>query len=153
MKPRFTYIFTLSLLMSFLVGVVMSITMMLRNGQPLEPVSLLANIGLATAIGLVVMLIFPVARGGEALALFYGAEPGKLAFGLLQSVVIATAMTFCVSFGMVAVGTGFFELPDGSTFIVRWLEPIWDVWGIAYLATILGLPVATWVANKAFGQK
>lgn len=153
MKPRFAFVLTLSLLMSFAVGFVMSVTMMLKNGQPLDAMPLLVNVGLATAIGLVVMLVLPVAHAGELLAGFYGSKPSALAFGLLQSVVIATVMTFCVSFGMTAAGTGFGAMPDGTTFIVRWLSPIWDIWGIAYLATILSLPVATWIAKRLFGPK
>lgn len=148
MKPSFGFVFTLSLIMSFVVGVVMSIAMMIYNGQPLDAAPLLINIGLATAIGLVVMFVMPVARGGEKFAEFYGAQRGGLIWGLLQSVVIATVMTFCVSFGMTAFGTGFATFPDGTTFVVRWLTPIAAVWGIAYVATILALPVATAIAGK-----
>ena len=150
MKPSFGFIFVLSLAMSFVVGAVMSVSMMLYNGQPLDIVPLLLNILVATVIGLVVMLVIPVARGGEAFARFYGSQnPTSLGFGLLQSLVIATVMTFCVSFGMTAFGTGFATFPDGTTFIVRWLSPIADIWGIAYVATILGLPVCTALAKKA----
>ena len=148
MKPSFGFVFTLSLLMSFIVGVVMSVAMTLYNGQPFEAMPLLMNIGLATLIGLVVMLVIPVARGGEKFAAFYGADRTGLAWGLLQSVVIATVMTFCVSFGMTAAGTGFATFPDGTSFLMRWLGPIGAMWGVAYVATILGLPLATAVAGK-----
>lgn len=120
MKPSFGFIFTIDLSMSFVVGAVMSVAMMIYNGQPLEPVPLLVNVVLATVIGLVVLLIIPVIRGGEKFAQFYGSENQRsLAFGLLQSIVIATVMTFCVSFGMTAFGTGFETFPDGTSFIVR----------------------------------
>lgn len=149
MKPSFKFVFVLSITMSFVVGAVMSVAMMLYNGQPLEAVPLLVNIALATVIGLVVMLVIPVAKGGEALARFYGSkDPESLGFGLLQSLVIATVMTFCVSFGMTAVGTGFATFPDGTSFFMRWLSPVSDVWGIAYVATILGLPICTTLAKK-----
>lgn len=90
MKPSFGFIFTIDLSMSFVVGAVMSVAMMIYNGQPLEPVPLLVNVVLATVIGLVVLLIIPVIRGGEKFAQFYGSENQRsLAFGLLQSIVIA----------------------------------------------------------------
>lgn len=149
MKPSFGFIFTIDLSMSFVVGAVMSVAMMIYNGQPLEPVPLLVNVVLATVIGLVVLLIIPVIRGGEKFAQFYGSDNQRsLAFGLLQSIVIATVMTFCVSFGMTAFGTSFETFPDGTSFIVRWLAPIASIWGIAYVATILGLPVCTALARK-----
>ena len=112
-------------------------------------VPVLLNVLVATTIGLVVMLVIPVAQGGSKYAMFYGAAPDTLGFGLLQSLVIATVMTFCVSFGMTAFGTGFAMFPDGTTFFVRWLSPIADIWGIAYIATISGLPVCTAIAKKA----
>ena len=67
MKPSFGFIFTIDLSMSFVVGAVMSFAMMIYNGQPLEPMPLLVNVVLATVIGLVVLLIIPVIRGGENL--------------------------------------------------------------------------------------
>lgn len=151
MKPTFRFIFTLSLLMSFALGVVMSVAVTLYNKQPLDLVPLLVNIGLATAIGLIVMLVIPVARSGEKFAEFYGAQRDGLIWGLLQSVVIVTVMTFFVSFGMTAFNTGFMTFPDGTTFVVRWLAPIASIWSIAYIATILVLPVATFIANKVGG--
>ncbi|MEI3376975.1 MAG: hypothetical protein V8R08_03960 [Coriobacteriales bacterium] len=152
MKPKFSFIITIDISMSLIVGAVMSVAMMLYNGQPLEPVPLLLNIVLATVIGVVVLLIIPVIKGGGAFARFYGShDEGSLGFGLLQSVVIATVMTFCVSFGMTAVGTGFETFPDGTTFVMRWLIPIASIWGIAYVATILGLPLCMALARKVSG--
>lgn len=153
MKPSFGFVFTLSLLMSFAVGTVMTFAMALHNGQPLEPAPILVQMLIATIIGLVVMLVLPIARLGEKFAEFFGAERAGLAWGLLQSVVIATVMTFCVSFGMTAFATGFATFPDGTTFLVRWLAPIASIWGIAYVATILALPLATTIAQKVGGKK
>ncbi|GAA6490060.1 MULTISPECIES: hypothetical protein [Gordonibacter] len=148
MKPSFGFVFTLSLIMSLVVGVVMTFTMTMFNGQPFMLVPLCLQIAVATVIGLVIMLVLPVAQAGEKFAAFYGAERTGLAWGLLQSLVIATVMTFCVSFGMTAFATGFGDMPDGSTFLMRWLTPITSVWGVSYIATILFLPVATFVARK-----
>lgn len=150
MKPSFRFVFVLSLSMSFVVGAAMSVSMMLYTGQPLDAVPLILNILVATIIGVIVMLVIPVACGGEAFARFYGArDSASFGFGLLQSLVTATVMTFCVSFGMVVFGTGFEATPDGTTFVVRWLSPIADMWGKAYIATVLGLPVCTTLARKA----
>jgi hypothetical protein len=148
MKPTFAFRFVLSLIMSFVVGLTMSVAMTLHNGQPLMAEMIAIQTAIATAIGLIVMLVLPIAQLGDKLAAFYGAERTGLAWGLLQSVVIATAMTFCVSFGMTAFATGFATFPDGTTFIVRWLSPIVSVWGTSYLATILALPLATAIAPQ-----
>lgn len=151
MKPSFGFIFTLSLFMSFVVGLVMTVAMSLYNGAQLTLAPVAIQAGLATVIGLVVMLVLPVAKLGEKLAAFYGAERNGLLWGVLQSVVINTFMTFFVSFGMTAFATGFGATPDGTAFIARWLSPIPEVWGIAYVATVLALPVATAIAKKVGG--
>lgn len=148
MKPSFGFIFTMSFVMSLVMGAVMSTAMMLHNGQPLEAVPLLISTGVATVIGVVVMLVIPAVRMGEKLAEFYGASRNGLLYGILQALVINTIMTFCVSFGMTAFATGFATFPDGTTFVVRWLDPIVSIWGTAYLATVLAMPVATAIARK-----
>lgn len=153
MKPSFRFIFTLSLIMSFVVGLVMTVAMSLYNATPLSPAPVAIQTGVATLVGLVVMLVLPVAQLGEKLAAFYGAQRNGLLWGILQSVVINTFMTFFVSFGMTAYGTGFATTPEGITFIVRWLSPISEVWGIAFVTTILALPVATAAAKSIDGGK
>lgn len=152
-KPSFKFMLILGLIMSFVVGSVMSVYMLLYNGAPLEPIPLLINIALATVIGLVVCLVIPIASLGSKLAVFYGSEPGALLHGALQAVVINTIMTFCISFGMTAFATGFATFPDGVNFFMRWLEPIPSVWGIAFITTFLTLPLAMTAAKKAEGQK
>lgn len=147
MKPSFKFRFLLSLIMSLVVGLVMSLAMMLYNGMPLIPMLLLTWTLLATLVGLVVMLALPVAQLGSKFSEFYGAKQGSLGHGLLQSVIIATVMTLCVSFGMTAYATGFGATPDGTSFIVRWLTPVSAIWGTAYLTTIVVLPVAAAIAG------
>ncbi len=152
-KPSLAFILVLSTVMSVCVGIVMSIYMMLMKGMALEPMPLLINIGIATLIGIVVCSVLPVAPLGSKLAVFYGSKPGDLLHGALQSVVINTIMTFCVSFGMTAFATGFATFPDGTSFFVRWLAPIPSVWGIAFITTFLCLPIAMTLARKADGDK
>jgi hypothetical protein len=125
----------------------MTIAVMLYSGQPLELVPILMQGGLATVIGIIVML-FPVVPLADRFAAFYGADPHGLLGGILSSIVTTTVMTFCISFGMTVFATGFVTFPDGTSFIMRWLTPIVHIWGTAYLATILALPVAVRVAPK-----
>lgn len=153
MKPSIKFMLVMGLIMSFVVGAVMSVYMMLYNGAPLEPMPLLINLALATVIGVVVCVVIPVAPLGSKLAIFYGSKPGDLLHGALQAVVINTIMTFCISFGMTAFATGFATFPDGVNFFMRWLDPIPTVWGIAFMATFLTMPIAMTLARKADGQK
>lgn len=146
MPLRFKLI--MGFVMSFAVGAIMSIYMMLMNGAPLIPVPVLITIGLSTLIGCLVCWILPVIPLGDKFAAFYGAERGKPAWTLLQSLVLATVLTLFVSFGMTAYSTGFADMPDGGpSFIMRWLDPIPSVWGIAYISTVLFMPIATALAS------
>lgn len=153
MKPPFVFVFVMSLFMSFVMGVVMSIAMTVINGAPFIPAALAVQIVLATVVGLVVMLVLPVAQVGEKFAGLFHAKRGSLPFNMLQAIVINTVMTFCVSFAMTAYATGFADMPGGVTFVMRWLGPIPLVWVIAYIATNLALPVGTMLAVKAAGDK
>lgn len=146
MPLRFKLI--MGFIMSFGVGVVMSIYMMLINGAPLVPIPLLITIGIATLIGTLVCWILPVIPLADKFAAFYGAERGKPAWTLLQSLVLATVLTVFVSFGMTAFSTGFATFPDGGpSFVMRWLDPIPAVWGIAFISTVLLMPIATALAS------
>jgi hypothetical protein len=147
MKPPFIFQFTVSCIISIVVGFTMTIAVMLHNGQPLELMPVLIQGGLATIIGIVVMLL-PIVRLGDNFASFYGAPPHSLLSGMLQAIVTTTVMTFCISFGMTAFATGFETFPDGTSFLMRWLGPIVSIWGTAYLATILVLPLAVAIAPK-----
>lgn len=151
MKPSFKFQIVMNFVMSFLIGIVMTGAMALKTGTPFKPEILLPQIGVATLIGFVVMLVLPIAMLGNKLALGYGAKMGTPAQGLLQGMVIATAMTFLVSFGMTAFATGFGPMPDGTPFIIRWFGPIPSIWGIAYVATIIFMPLGLWLARKADG--
>ena len=153
MKPPFVFVFVMSLFMSFVMGVVMSVAMTIINGAPFIVPVLLTQIAIATAVGLVVMLVLPVAQLGEKFAGVFHTKRGSLPFNMLQAVVINTVMTLCVSFAMTAYATGFGDMPGGATFIMRWLGPIPLVWVIAYIATNLALPVGTMLAAKAAGDK
>jgi len=152
MKPSFISQLITSSIVSLVVGFTMTIAVMLHNAQPLELIPTLIQGAIATVIGIVVML-FPVVRLGDTFAGFYGADPHGLLGGILQSVVTTTVMTFCISFGMTAFATGFETFPDGTSFLMRWLSPIVSIWGTAYLATILTLPVAVAIAPKGKGRK
>lgn len=153
MKPPFIFVFVMSLFMSFVMGVVMSIAMTIINGAPFVIPTLLVQIGLATLVGLVVMLVLPVAQLGEKFAGLFHAKRSSLPFNMLQAVIINTVMTFFVSFAMTAYATGFGDMPGGVTFIMRWMGPIPLVWVIAYIATNLALPAGTMLAVKAAGDK
>jgi hypothetical protein len=146
-KPPFIFSFVVSCIVSVVVGFCMTVAVMLHNRQPLELVPILVQGALATVIGIIVMLL-PVPRLGNHFAAFYGADPHGLLGGILQSVVTTTVMTFCISFGMTAFATGFATFPNGTSFVMRWLTPIVSIWGTAYLATILTLPVAVALAPK-----
>lgn len=146
MPLRFKLI--MGFVMSFGVGIVMSIYMMLINGAPLIPIPLLITIGVATLIGCLVCWILPVIPMADKFAAFYGAERGKPAWTLLQSLILATVLTLFVSFGMTAFSTGFVTFPDGGpSFIMRWLDPIPTVWGIAFVSTVLLMPIGTALAS------
>lgn len=146
MPLRFKLI--MGFVMSFGVGIVMSIYMMLINGAPLVPAPVMITIGIATLIGCLVCWILPVIPLADKLAAFYGAERGKPAWTILQSLVLATVLTLFVSFGMTAYSTGFVTFPDGGpSFVMRWLGPIPAVWGIAFVSTVLLMPIGTTLAS------
>ncbi|BAE86552.1 hypothetical protein [Desulfitobacterium hafniense] len=134
--------------MSFTVGAVMSIYMMLLNGAPLIPIPLLIMIGIATLIGCLVCWILPVIPLADKFAASFGAERGKPAWTVLQSLILATVLTIFVSCGMTAYATGFSTFPNGGpSFVMRWLSPIPSVFGIAYVATLLMMPLGAALAS------
>lgn len=152
-KPSLKFLCIMGFVMSFVLGVVMSVYMTLYHGAPLVPMELVINASLATVVGMVVCIGLPVVPLGAKFAIFYGAKPDSLLHKALQAVVINTVMTFCVSFVMTAYATGFATFPDGTSFIVRWLEPVPAIWGIAFIATLLTLPLAMTLALKAEGKR
>ncbi|HZK44015.1 MAG TPA: hypothetical protein VFC73_06965 [Syntrophomonadaceae bacterium] len=146
MPLRFKLI--MGLFMSFAVGTVMSIYMTLLNGAPLVPIPLLTMIGVATLIGSLVCWVLPVIPLADKFAAFLGAERGKPAWTVLQSLVLAIVLTIFVSFGMTAYATGFSTFPNGGpSFVMRWLSPIPSIFGIAYISTLLMMPVGTTLAS------
>ena len=101
------YYIVYGLFFSLIVAAVLCLCLTIMQGVPhIDPVFWLMSFAVAFVTSFVVTAVVPLARIAAACAVYFDAQPGSVAFRLIQNVFFSTLIMFFLGIVMTAFMTG-----------------------------------------------
>lgn len=101
------YYIVYGLFFSLIVAAVLCLCLTIMQGVPhIDPVFWLMSFAVAFVTSFVVTAVVPLARIAAACAVYFDAQPGSVAFRLIQNVFFSTLIMFFLGLVMTAFMTG-----------------------------------------------
>lgn len=101
------YYIVYGLFFSLIVAAVLCLCLTIMQGVPhIDPVFWLMSFAVAFVTSFVVTAVIPLARIAAACAVYFDAQPGSVAFRLIQNVFFSTLIMFFLGLVMTAFMTG-----------------------------------------------
>ena len=101
------YYIVYGLFFSLIVAAVLCLCLTIMQGVPhIDPVFWLMSFAVAFVTSFVVTAVIPLARIAAACAVYFDAQPGSVAFRLIQNVFFSTLIMFFLGIVMTAFMTG-----------------------------------------------
>ena len=162
-KQKFMIDLIMTVIMSIAMGLIASFVVF-RNPAtqtPPFPILCLTNIGESIIVGVVVALIIPLGKIGNALTKKANAKPPSLKYGLINSIPMAVGnsviISAVVSFVNIAQAHGKMPADQAPPLLIMWFSN----WGpllipsilISYVLALLIAPVVVWIVRSPKGMK
>ena len=151
------YYIVYGLFFSLIVAAVLCLCLTIMQGVPhIDPVFWLMSFAVAFVTSFVVTAVVPLARIAAACAVYFDAQPGSVAFRLIQNVFFSTLIMFFLGIVMTAFMTGVGETQAlnamtgemiGVNLFDRFVALCLQFWPTIVIVGFLSDPAAGGLAN------
>ena len=157
------YYIIYGLFFSLFVAAVLCLCLTIAQGMPhIDPVFFLMSFLVAFVTSFVVTAVVPLARIAGACACYYDAEPGNVAFRLIQNVFFSTLIMLVLGIVMTAFMTGIGEVEMTSAMtggmiatnlFDRFVALCMQFWPVIVIVALLCDPAAGGLAAVITGER